>query len=623
MNRATTTPTTKPEPAELRARSPFGEILAIARAAPSRNAYYRQTLSVIGQFFQSPYATIYLRQAAEVVEEEYHSGPTDPGFWKPAVHQLLVDGLAENRPRAKLMAARNAQLRVALISIPFYSPQGAPIGALALVTRITGEDAHAQVSLLQSLVALVSYAAGFVGQAATSAGSTSAAPNQALARAAGMESVEQLAFSLTNSLRNKLGCEQVALAMVAGRRVRLISISGLDQIKLRSPGVVRLRAAMEECLDAGEPIHCDRDSLAEAGAKHYRLHKQWHDATHGAAVASIPLYVDERVVAIISLRRSADHPFEPDQIEQLRKVVEPFAAPLLLVHDARRSVARHIADNVRSYVHQLASPGHIARKVTAAITVVAAVWFLFGTMGYAVSAPARIAPADGRQVAMPFDGVLLEALVVPGDRVHAGDVLCKLDTRDMELKRAELLAQQAVVRQQQLSGLASDQPVQARIAAAQLRLVQAQLAQVQRRIDRATVRSPIDGIVVNGDLRQRAGSVLPIGEALFEIAPADSLRLEIDVPESSVAGLDAGLPGRFAPFARPEEAVAFSVRRIRPTSELRDDQNVYVIEADAAFDTSWVRPGMEGVAKIDAGARPVWWVVLHKIIDHMRLNYWL
>jgi multidrug efflux pump subunit AcrA (membrane-fusion protein) len=602
----------------------FAEILSIARSAASRQAYYRRALRHIGAFFNTPYAAMYLRFAAEVVEDDFHSGPTDPGFWKDAVQGYLLETLAESAPRAKLLAARDAEIRIAMISVPMHEPQGENIGALALVTRVTTEDARVHVSQLQSLVALVGSAAGLVG-ASSSSGSASgpAAPNQAIARTATIESVEELAFSITNSLRNKLGCEQVALGEVKNNRLRLVSISGLDEIKPRSPGVVRIRSAMEECLDAGDAIRCDHETDGEARLRHYRLHKQWHDAAHGAAVASIPLRVGDAIAAVISLRRKAAEPFTQEHIEQVRKTVEPFAAAMQLVRNARRGIGRHALDVAREHIATLTGKGHIGRKVATAVSVFGGLWFVFGTLDYAVTAPGRIAPAEGRHIAMPVTGVVTESRVTAGDTVACDEVLCVLDGRELELELEALRAELATIEQQRFAGLADDQPVEARLAATRARMLRAKISMTQRRIEQTTVRSPIDGVVVTGDLRSRLGAVLELGAPLFEIAPLDSLRLEVDVPESAAGNLAVGLTGRFALHARPESVVPFDLTRVRPSSELRGDANVYVTEAAADIDSTWMRPGMEGVARIEIGARPVWWVVFHRAIDGLRLSFWL
>jgi len=37
----------------------------------------------------------------------------------------------------------------------------------------------------------------------------------------------------------------------------------------------------------------------------------------------------------------------------------------------------------------------------------------------------------------------------------------------------------------------------------------------------------------------------------------------------------------------------------------------------------WLRPGMEGIAKLDVGSKPVYWILTHRIADKLRLWLWL
>ena len=53
-----------------------------------------------------------------------------------------------------------------------------------------------------------------------------------------------------------------------------------------------------------------------------------------------------------------------------------------------------------------------------------------------------------------------------------------------------------------------------------------------------------------------------------------------------------------------------------------DGKNVFVGESRIATPVRHLAPGMEGVAHVRVGFRPVWWVLTHRIVDWMRLRYW-
>ena len=63
--------------------------------------------------------------------------------------------------------------------------------------------------------------------------------------------------------------------------------------------------------------------------------------------------------------------------------------------------------------------------------------------------------------------------------------------------------------------------------------------------------------------------------------------------------------------------------RIIPKAQVENGRNVYVAEARIGGEANWIRPGLEGIAKIQAGRRGIWWITLHRAIDHLRMNFWL
>jgi len=620
----------------LESTNPYAEIVALGGCGGSKQHFWTETLAVLGRDFCSPFAALHVRYASQVVQHDVHSGPTDPNFWKPSLQQFLTESLAERKPHTRLLKARSGNTRIAFLGVPVFDAGGSTIGAVTLVVQADASfDVTHALSRLDGLVRLASAcsdgvgldSAGSAGREATGSQPTSANSAKSLSRAATYATPEEFAFAMTNELASKMGFQQVALGLVHGPRVRILSVSGLDQVSEKSPGFVRLRAAMEECLDAGEPIvHQTGDSLSSMRyASGHRLHQQWNAAANGDAVASIPLAngSDNDIVAVLSLRRHADQPFTDEQIDELRGRVEGLIAGLLLIQRASRSLCRHVIDHGRSLVAAMTSPGRWGRKAAVAAALLLTSWFLFGTMEYNLRVPCTVTPARTRHITAPFDGMIASALVVEADRVKKGQVLCTLHRSNLELIRAELVAELTVVQRQMDQAIAENTPVEVRLAQARQTLAQARLASVDRRIEQTTIRAPIDGIIVSGDLRRMIGNTVLQGAALFQVAPYDEWTLELAVPDSASGDLAAGLDGSFVSIARPESSSPFHIDHISANSQIRGGRNVYVAEAALDGAADWVRPGMEGTARIHVGRRAVWWIVLHRAIDYCRVSLWL
>ena len=46
------------------------------------------------------------------------------------------------------------------------------------------------------------------------------------------------------------------------------------------------------------------------------------------------------------------------------------------------------------------------------------------------------------------------------------------------------------------------------------------------------------------------------------------------------------------------------------------------LEGVAASDTAALRPGLQGLARLDGGERPLAWLLTHRVIDWARLQWW-
>lgn len=603
-----------------------GRLAEAARSAGSETSFWREALAILGRTVGSPCALLSIRRASSAVEELYHSGMTDPGFWKPALQRFLTDSLAEGRVRAKRLNPKKPGTQAAFLFAPLRGVDETVIGGLALVcTAGESEQTAARLTELEVLTRVSSLLAPTSEPGEDRHGASPQSAGQALSKASGFGTPTELAFSLTNSLRSRLDCELVALATVCGPRVRILSISGFDDVATRSAGVAQLRGAMEECLDAGQPVLCPHEAdWSSAGpAPRHRLHRQWQGSAQGAAVASIPLRADGKTAAVLSLRRQADRPFSSEQLAEVRTRVEAYLPALELIGRASRGVPRHVWDAARSFGRRLVAAREGRLRVTVAMAVAAAMGFFFGRMDYRLTVPCEVAAAEVRHVTAPFDGVLAAQFAMEGQRVVAGEKLCLLDHRELDQQRQEIAAEWAVLERERDRAAAENRPVDGQLALARQKLLEARLASADRRIEQATVRSPIDGVLVSGDLRKSVGTVVPRGSPLFEVAPLDRWTIELYVPEADGDDVVLGQRGFFAAQARPEESCRFELSRIRPRAESRESKTVFLGEAALESPFVWLRPGMEGTAKIEVGRRAVWWVLLHRAIDYLRITLWI
>jgi multidrug efflux pump subunit AcrA (membrane-fusion protein) len=111
-------------------------------------------------------------------------------------------------------------------------------------------------------------------------------------------------------------------------------------------------------------------------------------------------------------------------------------------------------------------------------------------------------------------------------------------------------------------------------------------------------------------------------QVLFEIAPLDTYRVIVRVPDSEIARVEPGSTGTLVLSALPDQHFGLHVVRVTPIAEQSDGNNTFRVEARLDETSPRLRPNMEGVAKLNAGRHLLIWSWTHHLLDAMRLFLW-
>ena len=152
-------------------------------------------------------------------------------------------------------------------------------------------------------------------------------------------------------------------------------------------------------------------------------------------------------------------------------------------------------------------------------------------------------------------------------------------------------------------------------ADAQIKLLDEQLARIK-------LRSSISGLVISGDLSQMIGAAVQRGQLLFEVAPLESYRVILNVDERDIGRIVPGQTGDLIVSALPNEPLAFKVDKITPIADAQSGRNFFRVEGLLTDKLADLRPGMEGIGKIEIGRRSLAWIWLHPLVDWLRIWSW-
>jgi len=426
---------------------------------------------------------------------------------------------------------------------------------------------------------------------------------------------------LVTETATRLGCDRVALGLARGGSVRIEAISHTAQFDRRANLLTAAAAAMTEALDQRESIAYpqDRDARPVVTLAHAELAQ----LSGADGIASVPLMHNGRAVGALTLERAGGHRFDAATMELLDGLASMLGPMINLRLEQGRSLTSQAAARAQGFWARLAGPRHAGLKLGMGAVAAAALFVAFATGEYRVSADARIEGSVQRTLTAPFQGFVRASARRAGDTVRKGEVLARLDDRDLRLEQSRLMGQRDQLGRQYRDAMAKRDRAQTRIVSAQMEQSQAQLALVEEHLQRTEIVAPFDGVLVSGDLTQMLGAPLERGQALFEIAPLDTYRVVLQVDEHRVADVRDGQRGELVLSSNPGQRFPILLQKITPVSTARDGRNYFRVEAQLETGADpRLRPGMEGVAKVVVDDRHLIWIWTRELANWLKLKAW-
>ena len=283
-----------------------------------------------------------------------------------------------------------------------------------------------------------------------------------------------------------------------------------------------------------------------------------------------------------------------------------------------------MVSKARSHAGWFLGHEHTWVKLGAVFIFMAIVFLVTAKGDYRIKSTFALEAKNQQVVVAPFDTFTKSVTVEPGDRVEAGQsILGTLETSELRLKLAALKAEQLGYQKQMTASMRDRKTAEAQIAQAQSDKAAAEIRLIENKIEQAALMAPITGWVVSEDLKQQIGAPVETGQVLFEIAGIDSLRAELYVPESFIANVSIGQEGELASMGHPDQKVQFVIERINPIAEVVNNQNVFRVRARILENLEWMRPGMEGEARIAAGKKSYLWLTTYRLVNWLRMKLWI
>jgi len=490
------------------------------------------------------------------------------------------------------------------------------------------------------------------------------------------------AFVLANEARRIIGCDRVSVLVKRGRKLRLEAVSGQESIERRASAVQAVEALVRVVAKAGDPLW-HPDPATELPPQIEEELEVYVDESHATALAIVPLEKPRPtpvvqtggVDAVAVAKAEATPKVAPEPIGAL--VAEWFSSSTfeggkrarveLVAEHGRVALANALAHtslplypllNLLGKSKALTTARNLPKTILAILATAAAILALvLVPADLRLEGKGTLEPVHHRDVFAGIDGVVES--IAPGVE-HAADVkegqlLASLRNIELDVALTDVLGRKAASEEQLVStrrAILEDK----KISADEKTRMAGRAAQLQREIESLeaqrtlyeakklslAVRSPIDGVIVTWQVRDRL-MLRPVekGQVLLNVADKTGpWELEIHLPDDRLghvnrAYAEARAAGRelevdYILATDPGTRHVGTVREIHEQAEVRGEQGNTVllrITIDPSrHEKEELGAGASVTTRINCGKRPLGYVIFHDLVafiqQHILFRLW-
>lgn len=481
--------------------------------------------------------------------------------------------------------------------------------------------------------------------------------------------LKETAYAVANDGKRLVGCDRLSVAMKIGGRVLVEAVSGQEVVEQRANLIRELTRLCKAVIRSGEDLVYTgntegfapdiRDALElyvdESGSKAVivtLLHQPETD-TQGT---TLPVAKDKVAFGCLVAEQIGDE-MAPTDAHARTEVVSRHASTALW------NAQEHDKIFMLPVLKLMGSPwryfrGRTLAKIVGVLGAIVAVLLILIFVPWKLTIEGRgaLLPEERRITYAPIAGIVVDVPVQHGQRVKKGDLLLRIDSRELSKEKGRLIAEEQEAKTQasylaiqvnkanstgndderiQLQGQLNEARIKSKSARDQLDIIDEQIESMR-------VTAPQDGIVTTWEVKKNLlGRPVEIGQELVSVAATGGeWVLEVDVPDDDMGPVlaarskleravkegkkpaDAKLFAYFVTATDPEHRYPGYVIRIASKAELVDNKHVVKVTVGFADDVrkdflsrnQELRPGAEVRARIDTGEARLAYVMLRDVV---------
>ena len=259
-----------------------------------------------------------------------------------------------------------------------------------------------------------------------------------------------------------------------------------------------------------------------------------------------------------------------------------------------------------------------------AIALAALLVLLVFPVKLSITAPAEIVAREAQIVTVPFEGMIGDVAVKPGDSVKAGDILVTMDQQaiqaQMDIAQQDMMVAQSALARVQRESLASPDK--------KMDMMRLQEEIESKRIaydyaaslkERSEIRASREGVAVFSDPYSLRGKPAHTGDKVMMVADPADYEVIVRVPAEAMVPISKDSDASFYLSVSPLSGHDINIESIGyQASPDADGLLTYKITATLGDHAKDLRIGWKGTAKIEGGWTVLSYAILRRPILSLR-----
>jgi RND family efflux transporter MFP subunit len=226
-----------------------------------------------------------------------------------------------------------------------------------------------------------------------------------------------------------------------------------------------------------------------------------------------------------------------------------------------------------------------------------------------VSGQAQVSPSQTQYVNAEEDSVVQRAFVREGDRVEPGTPLFQMADWGQRATLAGAQAKYETAMAQMNRALTDNDATAAGQHQVEAEYARGEVARLNDRLERTTLRSEIAGVVATAHVEDLVGKKLSNGDPVVELVSTGSVVVDVAVPERDVALVRPGAEVAVKLESFPAATFRGRVDVVSPSGTTVGDNHLFFARVELPNGDGRLRPGMQGSGKVRVGLRPLGYVL--------------